>query len=842
MIPSLPLCKLPCVPARLTSRVCCNGLLPCQSMPGRLFEMVKLKRITVSGFRGILAPLTIDLTQGGQPRSVVVYGRNGTGKSSLTDAWEWLRTGKIDHLAREGAGATAYPHFASPDGNTFVEVEFTDPTLGTLRLVYDSDRVTRPVVTGSFAALNALTPHPCHIRFADLGNFVFRTKTERYDYLAQLMGLSPQVELQKALRRVERQLQEELLRRRQVAERLEAELAGKVGEVPRDIAELVALLLPRFERHGVVASPPEASFREAVEHLRHRVERDSLVQRHANLRSLGTAIKLVRPDPALADYVERYSRALAPLRAHETVVKELHLIDLYSRGLRSVDPTKPDTCPLCGQRFPGNLKSHINSELGRLAALKQAYDTAEAARQGLRGALRGPVPASEPVREALGPLSAELWAPEVEQLLRSLLAGVAAGNAIRPLCDKPVQDLSAADCGQLMEWGNSARLHASAAADLRTALLARLATEFKTLEADHSRSQLAEDYEVATYALGIWPKVVHARHHHATLSAVQARFTSILERYAEACIADVQQRFAAISEDLTRFFAVLEQTAEGLSDPVLKILPDQDRSVVLEIGFHGNTVSPAYKYLSESQLNTFGLAVFLASVRRFNPQFGFILLDDVVNSLDGYKRPRLLALLRQHFADYQILLLTHDNVWRDRIARELPSWKRFHFKRLDVGVGPVVADLRSSMEQVDELIAGDNPRVAGQVLGPNMEDELQDLCEAFEAQVTYNRRNEYTLEPLLAAFTQRTTKKLGPSHPLALALVQLQAETGFRNLCAHAKNPEIDLSTEEMMVVSTKWKVVLALARCREASCAEIPRWRDPDFRCGCGATVLSRV
>jgi len=65
--------------------------------------MTKVKRITVSGFRGIIARLDLDLHADGQPKSVILYGANGTGKSSLADAWEWLATGKILHLAREGA-------------------------------------------------------------------------------------------------------------------------------------------------------------------------------------------------------------------------------------------------------------------------------------------------------------------------------------------------------------------------------------------------------------------------------------------------------------------------------------------------------------------------------------------------------------------------------------------------------------------------------------------------------------------------------------------------------------------------------------------------------------------
>ena len=78
-------------------------------------KMSKVKRIQVAGFRGILSRLQILLNG----KSMILYGRNGTGKSSLTDAWEWLISSKVAHLAREGAEESSYPHMNAPAGGTY---------------------------------------------------------------------------------------------------------------------------------------------------------------------------------------------------------------------------------------------------------------------------------------------------------------------------------------------------------------------------------------------------------------------------------------------------------------------------------------------------------------------------------------------------------------------------------------------------------------------------------------------------------------------------------------------------------------------------------------------------
>jgi hypothetical protein len=186
--------------------------------------MTKIKQMTIGGFRGILAPFTLKFLDGGSIRSMAIYGRNGTGKSSITDAWEWFHTEKIMHLAREGAGPSAYPHLDSHAGDTYIEVELSDLTLGKVRLDYDHSRITKPVATGNIEEFRAIAPHPCHIRFEDLTRFVYLTKSEKFDALSQLMGFTPQVDLQKSLRRVLRKLFEELDKRNQNKKRIKSEL------------------------------------------------------------------------------------------------------------------------------------------------------------------------------------------------------------------------------------------------------------------------------------------------------------------------------------------------------------------------------------------------------------------------------------------------------------------------------------------------------------------------------------------------------------------------------------------------------------------------------------------
>ena len=249
----------------------------------------------------------------------------------------------------------------------------------------------------------------------------------------------------------------------------------------------------------------------------------------------------------------------------------------------------------------------------------------------------------------------------------------------------------------------------------------------------------------------------------------------------------------------------------------------------------------AYKYLSDSQLNSFGLAVFLASAAHFNEQCRFVILDDVINSFDSYKRPQVIELLKGEFTDHQILLLTHDRFWRDLLHRRLPTWQRVDFISYAFGVGPTVAPAQDSLEQVKEAIRRDEADQAGQMLARYLEDVLRELCEAFEVEVKFSRRGEYTLETLLDRLKVRVQEKLKGSHPLAAALEEMRCDNAYRNWTIHCKDPESPIHPHEIDGVVKRWESIDGLVRCPK--CNEFARYQEKNqFRCACGLTQLART
>ena len=809
--------------------------------------MGPIKQMEIAGFRAILSPLQLQFVKENSTRSMIIHGRNGTGKSSITDAWEWFHTGRIEHLARQGAGPSAYPHWHAKAGETFIEVLFADDELGTIRSTFDQSRVTIPISDGDIAKLRALAPHRCHVRFGDLTRFVYLRKTEKYDELAGLMGFTAQVELQKVLRRTLRQLNEKLETRQQNVEEIESALSELLDVTDVDESTILNSLNKLLRRHGVEAGGSVGGLQEPAAALTTQVETDARSQELAEITILKSAIEGVRLPTDLQTELSSYAEVAQTFKKDETATVGLLLLGLYEQGLHVLARRKEtgeeiECCPLCGQRFEGDLLEHISTELGGLQGLKASRDELETERKRIQTLLPPLESQSETLQERCKGIEpvAEQW--PVDAMMDQTGTVDECVKLLKILLATPAENLDEKRLHSMRSGTESLGRGATELKETRDNLLGQLEQRITELEKDTSRAQLVSDHREVLSALEMWAQLETAYKRLTQLSDTHKSFHAVVEDYVQSSIGDVQKRFDIISSDVERYFGILEEHTEGLGRPALKLLTDQDRAVVLEVEFHGEPIYPAYRYLSESQLNSFGLAVFLASAKYFNRDFRFLILDDVINSFDGYKRPQVIKLLKQEFSDHQVLLLTHDSVWRDRLFEACPSWVKRRFTRLELGVGPIDVEAAAPLTTIERLLDNDEPVSAGQAMGLLLERQLQQVGESFEIFVKFNQRREYTLHPLLDRLRVRVREKLGKDHSLYHAIGALQEEAGFRNLCAHWKNPDIQLTTEEMRAVVRRWQAVDALVRCQSESCLEFLQYNGKDFVCRCGAAKLGRT
>ena len=153
----------------------------------------RVQRLVMHAFRGIPGEMTVDFGKG---ESVVVYGDNGTGKSTIADALEWYFRAEIELLSHEGRQHAVRYVGAESDGVTSVEV-VTSGTLGG-KVVFPDER--------NAGDIPRIRRETFLLRGRTLADFINKTKTEKWKALVEILGLDAIESLREDLQRARNEL------------------------------------------------------------------------------------------------------------------------------------------------------------------------------------------------------------------------------------------------------------------------------------------------------------------------------------------------------------------------------------------------------------------------------------------------------------------------------------------------------------------------------------------------------------------------------------------------------------------------------------------------------------
>lgn len=804
-----------------------------------------VRKITIAGFRGIPGTFELDFKGGNSIRSLVLYGRNGTGKSTITDACEWFHSGRIDGLGRRGAGEGAYSHRDPIAENTFVKFTFEGDFEDTTLTLNRSAPTTDPDATGDIDGFRELAQHPFYIRFADLNNFVFETQAKKYDQLADLMGFKPQVDLQEALKRVLRKLERAVERQNVKVDQRKQDLGNHLSATSPSDEALISRAEELFHRHDLGTPSTIDDIRDAKTTLSDRVENDPTANQISALSNILGQLSSLSDLEAFQQDVDTFLKDLADFAQQQAGAVDALLLKVFESGKEYIDDTfEPgqvvDTCPLCGKEYDGDLREHVDAELESLKALREAIAELQKQRneavKTVRKVMRD-VSSVQVFDATVDVVSPSKTFEDFQDDLHCM------GDKLEALI-KSLQSVEFEDADDhVREIRTKAESLSKFLADVSTdrrALKKTAEADKQRLSRNESKRRLADDHSWLDKA---WEKrgdLHSALDKKSALAQTLKSYNEIVDSYVALNSEHVKRRFFEISDDVKTFFEVLERDTEGLGDPEIELTAGKNRGVYLKVHFHGADERPAYKYLSESQLNSFGLAVFLASVKRFNSGFPFIVLDDVINSFDAYKRTKVIDLLKDELSDFQVLLLTHDSIWMGQIVSQFNNWKRTRFVGWGYGSGPQTGDPSTGISYIEKELNDDRGPQAGRDLGEYLEQQLQWLCDGFEVNIKYNANNTYTLEDLFTAFQSRVKTKLSRTHPLYTALHNLFNARQFRNFCAHWKNPATPYQASEIREYLELWKTIDAQVRCDD--CGRFAAYDRPRerFICPCSNHILT--
>jgi energy-coupling factor transporter ATP-binding protein EcfA2 len=721
--------------------------------------MAKIKSINIRGIRAIKNPLPLNLNN----RSILIFGENGSGKSSLTDAVEWYYSDGVKHLVSEETGSTkgrgSLRNLFIPDSeDAFVNIQYSNNRLNATKTIDSSLRTSTSNTTDDFKNyLLATQSENLILRYRDLVEFIIASKTDKLKKLQNIIGFSAVADVRDLLKKS--------------AGRIARNIKSANYDNQKNAQQSVVL-----ENLGQNVYTDDQLFAGANQLIKPlQIGRD--IKSHNDIQGVLKAIE-TKEDTALLEQISFYTKVgenlteivgnidsihssytayhtiYTELRKDPENIQKLQLLALLKEGQSVLknDVVQDDYCPLCLQeKSKIELIKELNERIKELEELEEEKDKLEEQGQKLKDILRVNVNTID------GLLKEKLFKEEQQARLLGKVQQIK--TSLNAFSDELKKELIAKD--PIQEPGKI---------QIDKKEISELAKEAqdtaKALTESKSSNIKFQIYTKIFHAVTAYNQYQSIKRQQEILTKQQVTFqllfADFIKRQEEALIVFLKMFSASIDEYYTTM-----NPNEKIED--IKLVPIKDRNddlvgITIEYSFFDETKTPPIAYLSESHINCLGLSFFLASVKAFNKQNEFFVLDDVISSFDRPHRSRFSKLLTDKFSDYQILLLTHEQGFFELVASDVKSkgwliqdfkWSKENGVGIENGTTDIKERILKKFEDKDTDGLGNDIRVY-------TEKVMKEIAYNIEAQVAfrYNEINEKRMAPeLLDAVHSRISKK-----------------------------------------------------------------------------------
>jgi energy-coupling factor transporter ATP-binding protein EcfA2 len=609
---------------------------------------MRIKHIRLTWFRGAAEPVALQA----DCKSVVIYGRNGSGKSSFVDGIEYvIKGGKVAHLAHEYAGRNqerAIPNTHKPKGRE-AEVGIKFENDEELNVTIDANGVAREVGAWGTGSAARWDYQRIILRQDEVAEFIHSTKGDKYSALLPLFGLRELEVAAENLRQLVRSVEQQskLAQKKGGAGQIAARRKLFFGaESDEAIAARIAAL---HRKYCVGSSAAEAAARcvEMEEAIAARIGTLSEEnRRYAALKAI-TAADLPGAIKAVREATARLAGSVDPLIAEKLGV--LQSADAFARKLTGQDPVP---CPACGRQIPAaDFKAHVRAEQDRLKEMVAAF-------RERAGAITALIDVVKSVKAGLASEEVKDWRESLRQGSVKDNADWIAGYDADGLRETVIEETVAAievNCGAVIEAAKAASKD--------------VPPDVVELTQDKSTVEIAK---AVLEGLHLTAEITKIEALIGFVGAVEIGVRQEIRERSESVIAE-------ISDDIRTMWKILHPYEP--IDNVRLVLPEDDKAIDIALTFYGKEQDSPRLTLSESYRNSLGLCIFLALAKREGDEHRPLILDDVVVSLDRNHRGMVVQLLEEVFPDRQVIVLTHDRDWFSDLRQQLDD-KRWLFRSL----------------------------------------------------------------------------------------------------------------------------------------------------------------
>jgi energy-coupling factor transporter ATP-binding protein EcfA2 len=674
--------------------------------------MAALKSLVISHLRGAVEPFSLTFEKG--KKLSIVYGENGTGKSTICDALDFLGNGKVGSLDYRGLGPTSrYWHsIGKVAGDVRVTLETNAGSC--FAVIAKRDVVAIPPEN---------KPKVEILRRAQILGLVEAKPAERYSAIRRFIDVSgveeSETNLRKAIIEIERN----------------AEVAVAIVQANRDAVQNF------WEQAG---RPMVDPFEWAT--LEVQKDMSALEVKKASIEALKIALN------KLLDVPSQYAILLAGKQSSDeqlqvgqaaydvlkaTAASEyLEILEILQAAQKHfVSHPHLEKCPLCdsAENIQG-LAERINE---RIALQNVAFDL-KAAEKNVADKNAMLVRDNQRLHDLQ--IKAQ---KDAEYFVLCCSDKNLPINIVLPILPQPLD---------LKDWHKWLENHAELLQSWNT-LIAEYTDNTKFINALKSSLQtLTLNNQVKREIDVILPKLKAA---HKVVQEERRKFTD--------------QILHDIAGEVGRLYEAVHP-GEGLNNVTLVLDPIKRASLEIATDFCGQKGSPPQAYFSDSHLDTLGLCVFLALAKQELPENTILVMDDVLGSVDEPHVDRLILMLYDEAAKFKhCVITTHYRPWKQKLRWGWLKNGQCQFVELtkwSLATGISLIKSIPDIERLRHLLAETppDPQLVCAKAGVILEAVLDFLTLLYECQVPRRTDGLFTLGDLLPAIDKKLRVALRVEH------------------------------------------------------------------------------
>ncbi len=710
--------------------------------------MILVRKLEIVEFRGI-RHLEIDFKK----KNFAICGKNGTGKSGVVDALEFVLTGNISRLAGSGTGGIHIkdhaPHVdcRKEPSKAKVIVTIYIPSLNKETTIERSvadipNPIVRPSTPEILQVVQQVSAHPeFTLSRRELIKYVISAPNERAKQIQALLKLDEIETLRATLQRIANTDKKEIAPSDNLKNIARKALLDALGITEAKVDEILKAVNLKRKELGLPALTEfkQTSFNDGLAET--KKEKPGNISKSAALTDIGNLNDMLKSYKGLSSSPE-LKKVIEKAEGLSTDKNSLNLLTRESFLQNAMKLIEDDHCPVCDTDLGiAELKAILEVKLKNFESVSTKKTELAKQIEPFCNQITNLVNSIRPVKEYAFLLKPAIDTEQFDLFSKSLQTKL---TQLRGFL--PIEDLisSLKTCGIVPEPV--------------TMLIQTIQNAVKQIP-EPSTQDAARDYLVNAQAKLESYKTAadllnRAKEKSTASLTIFNTYNSVATKILENLYKDVEANFTELyrfinSDDEATFTAQLTPSSGKLG---------------LNVDFYGRGYFPPGAYHSEGHQDGMGLCLYLALMKHIlGDNFRFAVLDDVLMSVDSGHRREVCKMLKEKFPNTQFILTTHDEVWLKHMktAGLIEGNGAIQFRKWNVDHGPNDWKTADVWQEIEDYLTQNDVRAAAGLLRHYLEYLSADLCHKWHAKVEFRGDGMYVLGDLLPQATSQLTSLYG---------------------------------------------------------------------------------